>query len=140
MYILASYLQCTSFGNDLIDCVSRSMPGTQISFLPPCDVINSIHQSTVGDCGFRRLLVAWSVWSPVHAEWKGEYWWRTYLSGLPAEYYHDLALSLLRKNHQLDQNPFADGKTSQRFHDAVLGFRAVRPAFKNDEPACTPAA
>lgn len=126
MYVLAHYLQCTTFGNAVIDLICRSLTNEHILRGPHNDVIDLVYNSTFGDCGLRKLLVAMSVWWTASDLWKEGKDCKTSLEGLPAEYSHDLVFQLQRRNHKLDQDPFVNEETCQIFRDAELGWQAIK--------------
>ncbi len=138
MYLLAHYLQSTSFGNAVTDFVGRSISRKQVIQNPQCDVIDLVYNSTIGDCGLRRIFVALTVWRTMPACWEEESNWRSHLRGLPAEYSHDLVIKLQRKNHELEKDPFLNERTCQVFWDTELGCQAVKPAVNTENQACPP--
>ncbi|ERF77047.1 hypothetical protein EPUS_07953 [Endocarpon pusillum Z07020] len=125
LYLLAHYLQCTTFGNAVIDSISRAVTNKQVMLFPGPNLIDLLYKSTPGDCGLRRIFVALNVWRSGAGYWRGDDEWRTRLSGLPVEYSNDLVVQLLRRNHQFDQNPFAGDTACHVFRDKELGSQAV---------------
>lgn len=126
-YLLASYLQCTAFGNALLDSVSRIIRDQQVTILPSPEVINLVYESTISDCGLRRLFIAINVWQTTPKHWAENSPWRSYLQNLPVEYCHDLIAALHKKNHHGDQDPLANDKASQVFRDTEVEWQAAKP-------------
>ena len=126
MYVLAHYLQSTSFGNKVIDFIVCTIMRKQVLQSPQCGVIDLVYSSTTGDCGLRKLFVALTVWRTGPERWEEVMGWKTYLEGLPAEYSHDLVVRLQRRHHQLDQDPFVSEKKCQIFRDAELEQQATK--------------
>jgi BTB/POZ domain len=138
MYVLAQYLQITSFGNDVIDLIGRSIAQEQVLRNPQSEAIDLLYNSTIGGCGLRRLYVALSVWRTNPDSFTNVKGWKAYLEGCPAEYSHDLVISLQRKNHQLDEDPFVNEQACQVFRDAGLEWQAIRPAVNNQIKTALP--
>ncbi len=140
MYLLANYLQCTSFGNALLDCVCRFVIRKQIISRPSYQTTILLYKSTIGHCGMRRLFVALWVWrtSPsLFAAKEDE--WTAYFKGLPEEFPIDLVVKLQKRNHQLEQDPFANEKACQTFRDSVIGSQAVATPSNETNEASSPA-
>lgn len=138
IYLLAHYLQSTSFGNAVMEFGSRSITHKHMLQNPHCAAIELVYNSTMGNCGLRRLFVALNVWRTPPECWEEEDGWRTYLGGLPAEYTQDLVIKLQRKNHQLDQDPFVNEKACHIFRDADIGCQMIKPA-KDESQTPSPA-
>lgn len=132
MYLLASYLQCTSFGNALVDAVSYEVASQLITSQPQSDIIEYVYTSTIGDCGLRRLLVAVNVWKSSPVFWKRETEWRRSFSVLTPEFSTDLIVSLQRKNHKMDHDPFSSDRRRQAFRDTEIGSLAVKTISNNE--------
>jgi BTB/POZ domain len=138
MYLLAHYLQVTSFGNEVIDLIGRSITRKEVLRNPQSDAIHLVYNSTVDRCGLRNLFVALNVWRPHLQCWTVVNGWKDYLEGCPAEFSQDLVVSLIRKNHQLDQDPFVNEKTCHVFRDRELRWLAMRPLVNNRIEAAPP--
>ncbi len=65
--------------------------------------------------------------------------WTAYFNRLPGELLSDLVVKLQKKNHQLEQDPFANEKASQIFRDTVIGSQAVAIPRNETNEASTPA-
>jgi BTB/POZ domain len=137
-YLLANYLQCTEFGNTLVDFISRSVTRKQVKSPPGSSVITLVYNSTMDDCGLRRLLVAWLVWRTESSSWNNEREIRSSFSGLPAEYACDVMIKSQKKQHKLDQDPFVNEKTCLVFHDKEIGNQVGKAASSREKQAAAP--
>ncbi len=139
LYLLADYLQCTSFGNALLDRVSRIVVRGQIDPHPSYDTTILLYKSTTGHCGMRKLFVALWVWKTSQSQFAAkEDEWRAYFKGLPEEFLSDLVVKLQKKNHELEQDPFANEKTCQIFRDTVIGSQVVATPNNETNKASSP--
>jgi BTB/POZ domain len=138
LYLLAHYLQSTSFGNEVIDLIGRSVARKQVRKNPQSDTIHLVYNSTVDGCGLRKLFVALDVWRPHLHSWTHVGLWKDYLEGCPAEFSQDLVVGLMRKNHQLDQDPFINERACYMFRDSELSWLPMRPAIKSRTEAAPP--
>ena len=130
MYALAQYLQITSFGNDVIDLIGRSIIRKQGLKNPQHDAIHLVYNSTVDGCGLRNLIVSLNVWRTETDCWTVN-GWKAYLEGCPAEFSQDMVVSLMRKHLGLDEDPFVNKKACQIFRDKELRWQEIRPAVNN---------
>jgi BTB/POZ domain len=138
MYLLAHYLQSTSFGNDVIDFIGLSITRHEVLKNPQSDAIHLAYNSTLDGCGLRKLFVALNVWRPHLDRWTHVSAWKDYLEACPAEFSQDLVVSLVRKNYELDEDPFIDAEACHVFRDSELRWLALRPAVNDWTEAAPP--
>jgi hypothetical protein len=126
LYLLANYLQCTSFGNAVLESVGRAVARKHVTTYTGKGTTTLLYNSTLGPCGMRALFVALHVWKLTTAQLTAcESKWNSYFKGFPEEYLVDLIIMLQRKTHQLEQDPFANEKACQVFRDTEIACEPV---------------
>ena len=126
LYLLANYLQCTSFGNAVLESVSRAVTRKHVSRYQGIETTKLLYNSTLGPCGMRGLLVAMKVWRSSLTQFTAhESECNGYYKGYPEDYLVDLIIKLQKKSHQLEQDPFANEKACQVFRDPEIACEPV---------------
>jgi hypothetical protein len=132
-YVLESYLQCTEFGNAVMEVMCRSVRREDFLWHPGPTPIRNAFKSTVEGWALRRLSAALQVWKFQPAWWKDKNEWRDYLEFVPRAYTHDLVMSLHKRSHHLERDSFVKQKTSQLFLDMDTGCRLANAGRKTQD-------
>jgi hypothetical protein len=120
LYLLAKYLQCSSFGNAVLESVGRVVTRKQVVMLPRKECTTLLYNSTFGPCGMRRLFVALQGWKWTASQSTPAGGWNSYFNGFPQEYLVDLIVQLQKQGQHLEQNPFVNERACEVFRDPEI--------------------
>ena len=119
LYLLSKYLQCSAFGNRLLDSAPViSILDQQKYTLPDAGIVKMVYENTVGQCGIRRYLAATFVWLTKDSISKDMKLLGECLAGLPAECALDIANLAVGAARNGYRDPFKEWSPNMKiFHD-----------------------